>query len=169
MKRNKAVVLCAIIALLIACGVIVCVLSQTDKSARILNDDAADLVNRDFYDNNRVSGAYYDGAASDDSEYPSARTFLICSAEEYEEIFSQATVLAIDFQNSAVAVYTFADIYKREVRIKMISTSEDSITIVLAHKKAPSGTGDACTPYQRYVVIELSGNGYTDISISVED
>ncbi len=169
MKRNKVVALCISVALLIAGAVLICVFSQTDKSARILNDDAADSVSRDFYDNNRVSGAYYDGTASVDSEYPSSRTFLIGSAEEYEEIFSQATDQAIDFQSSAIVVYTFADICKREVRIKKISTSEDSITIVLTHKKAPSGVGDACIPYQRYVVIELSENNYTEISISAED
>jgi len=171
MKRNKVVALCALTAVSLLIVALIVVFFPKEKVAKIINDNAADAVNRDFYDSHYVSGVYYDSAlsVSDDSEYPASRTFLISSEEEYEEIFSSAADPAIDFQSRMIVVYSFADIYKRPLVIKKISASENSITIVLSHKKAPAGVGDACLPYQRYVVIELSGNNYSDISISVED
>ena len=169
MKRNKVVGLCILTAVSLLIVALIVVFFPKEKSAKIINDNAAESVSQAFYDSHYVSGVYYDGVLSDDSEYPASRTFLISSEEEYEEIFSSAADPAIDFQSRMIVVYSFADIYKRPLVIKKISASENSITIVLSHKKAPSGVGDACLPYQRYVVIELSGNNYSDISISVED
>jgi len=171
MKRKTIVVLGVLFAVAAIAAALILVFFPKVESAQILNDNAADSVNQAFYDSHYVSGVYYDGAlsVSDDSEYPAARTFLVRSEEEYKEIFPSAPDPAVDFQSRTIVVYSFADIYKRPLVIKKTLASESAIQIVLSHKKAPSGVGDACAPYQRYVVIELNGTEFDDIKIVLED
>ena len=170
MKRYTTIPLCFLFVFFLSSNVFLGGCSQIDKSVQIINDNAVDSINKDFYDKNYVNGAYYsDNVVLNDPEYPTTRTLIIHSMDEYKEIFTSTIDSAVDFQSQMIVVYSFADINKRTIEIKKISTSEDSINIVLAHKKVSSGIGDTCIPYQRYVVIKMNKNDFNDIKVSLED
>ena len=115
-----------------------------------LFDSAAEWIDEDFVQSNIV--VLVD---SDNEGYPHDRTFIVKTQEEYDRIFNKdISELTIDFESQMLVIYTFVDIYKRDIRLKTLSVEENTLEIEYQMEKKYF-VGDACKPYQRWFVVRL--------------
>lgn len=131
--------------------------SRGALDSSILNDNAAALIDKDFYDSNRIKGAYdAEHSAFEEGDYPDSRTLLINTQAQYDAVFASTAGIDIDFQNEMIVVYSFVATNTREITIQKASVLEDAVKIELKVANAENGIKDTSMPYQRYVVIKIS-------------
>ncbi len=107
-------------------------------------------VTESFAENNKL--AKWGEAATD--ELPKSHTVIINSREELEK--SLSTELEVDFETESVVIFTYMATNVRDIKVDKVREKDGTLTVVLETKKPAPGVGDACMPYQRYVVIKLA-------------
>ncbi len=162
MKKIASVILFLAMVLLIpGC-------SKIENNATVLNDNAGKLFLQDFLDANHTRGAYYGDTSLDDPQYPESRYFLIQNQEEHEKVFPEEAGLSVDYTGKMLLVYTFTAIYIRPISISNLSIESGGLTVELKMKEPRPGVGDACQPYQRYVIIQLDKAEISNAVISIQ-
>ena len=168
MKRllSKCLLAVALVGLFSGC-------SRVENNAVILNDNATDIINRDFYESNYVRGAYYEtDLIFEDESYPQYRYFIVRNREDFDKIFTSGSGVDVDFSVEMLVIYTFRSIYVRPIELRELSVDTDRIFINLnmEQKRAffEMSRGDACTPFQRYVVIRMGKSDVSDVEVSVK-
>ncbi len=166
MKKDLTIIFC--ILSVFSVFAVVCLYGCSDvyKNVRIVNGDASGLINEDFYADNYIRGAYYNGSEFDDPDYPESRTFMINDSEQLNSVFSSNTDLEIDFQKETLIVYSYTAINHRDLSIKKASVSDGILKLELKTKN--SFRPDTCVPYQRYVVIRINGTDIQNVEIIIE-
>ncbi len=141
--------------------------------AEILNGQAADLINQEFLDANRTRGAYdnNDETAEGDGFLPSSRAFLVRTQEEYDKIFKPDAAVPVNFERELLVVCTYTSIYVRKVTIEDIEKDRHVLELTLEerHPRGGIAVGDACRPYQRYVIIKLDRTDVTAVDFELDD
>ena len=162
-------------ASIIAITLLICLFSGCQKNpnnAVILDGNASGSIDSLFYDANYTRGAYYDGGAFlADESYPASRSFVIRTNEEYENVFSREAVFDVDFSREMLVIYTFTAHYVRPVVISDFSVESDCLRIELSMQKKRglfSQSGDACMPFQRYVIIRTGVSEVSSVEVSVK-
>jgi len=168
MKR----ICCFVLLIMISIGIFYSC-AQLPLNTQVLNDNASEMIDKTFYDQNYTYGAYYndyeDGKTKlDDASYPKERTFLITSRQDYERIFGSKADLNIDFSSEMLAVYTFTAQYVREIRIDEVLVDGQKLYINLSMIKPRRAVADAVRPYQRYVVIKLEKVDVSEVEINID-
>ena len=96
---------------------------------------------------------------------PKNRTILIDDQEEFDAAFENCP-FDVDLEKEMIVVYTFSFIYSRPTLIKKVSFSDGALSIKLENKRAKWGVKDACTPYQRYVIVKLDKLDVTEVKVT---
>lgn len=150
-----------------------CILNWYD--AELINGDATELIDESFYHENYTYDADYliDGEYVwiNDPSYSKERIFVIASSEEYNAVFSENAKINVDFSKEMLIVYTFTAHYTREIRIKGISVKDNECTLNLKMIKPFTffwGMGDACRPYQRYVVVKMNKVDVEKVNVTLK-
>ena len=150
-----------ILALILLAAVLAAVsgCSRIEANAAILNDNASEWIAPGFYESHYTRGAYYGDECFDDPSLPETRIFLVRDREGYDEIFTPEAGIDVDFSREMLLVCTFTAHYVRPVGIVKLSAGGDLISAELKMKDPRGlfqrGVGDACRPYQRYVILKL--------------
>jgi hypothetical protein len=147
--------------------------SRIEKSAVILNDNASEIINRVFYESNYVRGAYYGtDLVFEDEAYPQNRYFIVRNEEELNKIFTSNTGINVDFSSEMLVIYTFRADYVRPIELEKLHVDNDRIYIELNMEQKrrifEMPRGDACTPFQRYVVIGMSRSDVSEVEVNVK-
>lgn len=142
--------------------------SRNQYEAEVLSDNASEIINQSFYEQNYTYGAYYDSNTSlQDSTVPVSRTFVIKTQEEYDNIIVRNANLNVDFASEIIVVYTYTSDYVRDIKIDDIQVVEQNLNIKLSLSKASKGAGDAVQPFQRYVVLKMKKIDFVTIEVVV--
>ena len=157
---------------LMGCGV-------TRYGAKLLDGDAEDLINPEFYDENRLYLAHYSNDPSDpfgeqllDSSFPRTRSFIIRSQEEYNVIFSDEADFKVDFDKKMLVVLTFVTVYKLPVEMATIRLNNEKLFVkleIISPHPPFTPWGGATLDYQRYVVIEMNHANISDVEFKVKE
>ena len=157
MKKAIAVLMFALAALTAfaaGCG---------SKYNATLISNADDIINPNFLEQNRVSGAFYpnpdyeEGVDSADERYifdessPESRTFIIKEKSQFNEIFDEDK-FSIDLTDKMAILYIFADVYgTRDYKRSGIEKTADRLEICCNLEY--SAADDATMPFRRCFVI----------------
>ena len=157
MKKAIAVLMFALAALAAfaaGCG---------SKYNATLISNADDIINPNFLEQNRVSGAFYlnsdykEGIDSPDERYifdessPESRTFIIKEKSQFNEIFDEDK-FSIDLTDKMAILYIFADVYgTRDYKLSGIEKTADRLEICCNLEY--SAADDATMPFRRCFVI----------------
>ena len=130
--------------------------SRDEYNTLIINDNASNIINKNFYDQNYTYGAYYEnGIALEDPSFPPSRVFVITTQDQLDQIMAQNSDLEVDFASEMLIVYTYTSDYVRKLTIGDISVENQKLSIILSMAKASHGVGDSTQPFQRYVVLKM--------------
>lgn len=165
MKKAIAVLmftLAAVAVFIAGCG---------SKYNATLISNADDIINPNFLEQNRVSGAFYpnpdyeEGVDSPDERYifdessPGSRTFIITEKSQFDDIFDEDK-FSIDLTDKMAILYIFADVYgTRDYKLSDIEKTGDGLEICCSLEY--SAADDATMPFMRCFVVTLDK---TDIS-----
>lgn len=169
-KRGLLIILVCLSFTLLLSG---CSKTVIDNNAQILNDNATELINSDFYKSNYTRGALYDDYEASDIELPASRYFIIKTQDEFQTVFSSNADFDIDFQSDMIVVCTFTSVYIRPAEIDFLKISSDRIDLELSLKnknQKPFGflMADATRPFQRYVVIKMEKADVSEINLKIK-
>lgn len=143
--------------------------SKIQYEAEMLNDNASEIINQSFYEQNFTYGAYYNSNTSlQDPSFPSSRTFVIKTQEECDDIIVFNANLNVDFASEIIIVYTYTSDYVRDIKIDDIQVFEQNLNIELSLSKASNGVGDAVQPFQRYVVLKMKKIDFATVDVVLE-
>ena len=130
---------------------------------------ANDWIDESFLEENRVNGAYYinenyvphtEGESRyqyvKDKESPTSRTFIITAEEEYNRIFSNAS-LTVDFEKEIVILHVDCD---------TISITEGILSVSAELVSNKEGVDDATMPYPRCFVLRMKKTDVTKITFN---
>lgn len=141
-------------------------------NAKIIHNDARDMISNSFYCENYVYGACYlindEYVTMDDISYPRYRTFVVTSKEDFDDIFTGNINHDIDFSSEMIIIYTFTSEYRRDIEIKSTRMVDNKLSIELNMKKPFTWfylSGDACQSYQRYIIIKMDKIEFNEIVI----
>ena len=141
--------------------------SKVNNNTRIINDDATDFINDDYYAKNLIRGAYYDyNYAYEDPDCPDSRTVLISNFEQFNSVFSSNATFDIDFQSEMLVVYSYTAMNTRNLSIHKSSNIDGILKIELTTEKNISGK-DTCIPYQRYVIIKINKTSFNEVEVTI--
>ncbi len=160
---------------LLAAAVIGCFsgCSRIENNAVILNDNASDIIKRDFYESNYVRGVYYgSNLIFNDESYPLYRYFIVRNNEDLDKIFTSDAGIKVDFATDMLVIYTFRSVYVRPIELMKLHFDNDLIYIDLSMEQKRGlfemARADACMPFQRYVVIRMSKSDVSEIEVNVK-
>ena len=141
-KRN---ILAACLALLILAQL----LSGCSRGYTYFWGDTKEWFKKDFRKDNIVDYG---------SEYPTERTLVIDTQEEYDRAFVPDLELSVNFSKQMILVYTFVDINRRENILTDVRV-ENGVLKLTCEDIPPYPEdvdyGDTCSPYQRWYVVIL--------------
>ncbi len=171
MNISRHRILCAVLTAMLlltfsACG--------ASYNAVVLNDQATELIDAQFYTEHYTSGIYLDGldSVTDSEAYPRSRTFIVDSQEAYAAIFKADAAMAVNFETEMLLVCTYTSNYVRPVVIRSIRQTGSTLAVTLKEKRESQGltltVGAACAPYQRYVILKLDKLSVTHIDLTVQ-
>lgn len=86
---------------------------------------------------------------------PRTRIFVVDTQDKYDEMFTENTDgLKTDFSQQVLIVYTCVMTSKNYCRIREMKITDGNLKIV--YEVYSSGRPDACSPYQRWMVIRMN-------------
>jgi hypothetical protein len=147
--------------------------------AKLLEGNAEDLINPEFYNENKLHSAFYRNDPSDSDEkqfvdpsYPRTRSFIIRSQEEYNVIFSEKADFEVDFDKKMLIVLTYAPTAK-SLPVEIANMTLDNGTLfVQLETMSPHPPwrlfGAGGLPRQRYVVIEMKATDVKNVEFDVK-
>ena len=145
--------------------------SKVGYNATVLNGNASEWINEEYYGRSHTRGAHYDGENDpEDEANPTSRFRVIRSREDQDAVFTSEAPIEVDYSREMLVVYTFTSAYVREIKIKKAKIASDELQLVLEMKK-PFSLGfvaDACTPFQRYVVVKLDKQEISNVEVTLE-
>lgn len=100
---------------------------------------------------------------------PAWRTVVITNHQDFSVALGENRLPEPDFEKEMLVLYTYTSTYRREIRIKSISTSGDALKISLEIEDGTPGTGDACQPYQRFVAVRLPKTDRPKVEVSLRE
>lgn len=127
-------------------------------------DDLKGYINDSFLEDNRIYGANYLTGETEygydyiqlDETYPSTRTFIIKSQEEFDRIFtSKPQDLSVDFESQMLIIHTDSTIYSRPIKLKAVNIDGGVLTVKMKMNNAKAGVGGASMPCQIYLFIAM--------------
>ena len=129
-----------------------------------LNDNAVDIIREDFAAEHVFQTEKTEETVEKDGKtttyyyiktIPSNYTFIVSDAATYDEIFIENELYEdIDFDKEILVVYSYKSTYVSDYFLTKVVVQSGVLKVVAKryHKRL---TGDACQPYQRWVVIRL--------------
>lgn len=148
--------------------------SKVGYNATVLNGNASEWINKDFYGRSHTRGALYEGENDpEDEANPESRFCVVRSREDQAAVFTEEAPIEVDYSREMLVVYTFTSIYVREIRIKEAKIESGELKLVLEMKKPFGGdlnifVADACAPFQRYVVVKLDRQEISNVEVTLE-
>ena len=148
--------------------------SKVGYNATVLNGNASEWINVDFYNRSHTRGALYDGEnAPEDEANPESRFCIVRSRKDQDAVFAADASIEVDYSREMLVVYTFTSVYVREKEIKEATIKSDELQLVLEMKKPFGGDlnifiADACAPFQRYVVVKLDKQEFSNVEVTLE-
>ena len=143
MKKRKFLSACLALLILLQ------LFAGCSRSYTYFWGDAKEWFNKDFRKNNIVDF---------ESEFPTNRTIVIDTQEEYDRAFVPGLELSVDFSKQMIAVYTFVDINRRENILTDVRVENGVLKLICEDIPPYSESvdyGDTCQPYQRWYVVIL--------------
>lgn len=165
--RNFRSLICAALAVL---AFLFC--ACAGKGGEVVNGDAsAEWFRAEFIEANQVGGNLAQGEGA--AELPAERAFLLTSQEEYDAVFAPGAGITVDFETEDLILFTFEAVYRREITVKdrktVDGTSELTLEMRDPNRKLFGMTvGDACTPYQRFVIIRTEKSGADAVRVTLK-
>ena len=177
MKRRiklLSLILCAVLGLIFfGC--------EGGVSGVVLYSKAKDMINPEFFDNNRVRGAYYEnpdyveGESPYDTKYvwdtesPVNRTFIVGDEETFNEVFVEGA-LDVDFTKETVVVFFFLSSTPREYYVSSVNYEEDKTVVnVKTKRRSEESCGrsyaDSVEPYHRAFVFVFKTKNVINIEV----
>ena len=177
MKRRiklLSLILCAVLGLIFfGC--------EGGVSGVVLYSKAKDMINPEFFDNNRVRGAsypnpeYIEGVSPwntkyyRDTESPRERVFIVNDEETFDEIFVEGA-LDVDLEKETVVVYFVHSINQREYYVSSVNYEEDKTVVSVKKKRRPEEScgrtyADSVNPYQRAFVFVFKTKNVINIEV----
>lgn len=152
-------VLCAVFTFM-ACGEPEGECGELMKSA-VFYCDANQWIDKNFLEENRVSGAYYEeenyAGGSDyiyDSTSPATRTIMIDNEATFNRIFTEYP-FTVDFESRRVVLHIFGNMYARDFYLKNAEVKEGTLRVQYEMEKVADDINDACMPGQHCFMLIL--------------
>ncbi len=166
MKKLLCLGLAMIVGVLFLAGC-----ARIENKAVLVNDNASGLIDRVFYANNYVRGACYDDTVLEDESYPDSRYFVIRSQDDFDNVFAPGVAVDADPEGDILLVYTFTSVYVRPIKLKHLYADGGRIFVELSMERSvfEAGVADACSPFQRYVIIRMLKTDISEFEITVTE
>ena len=95
-----------------------------------------------------------DGCIEDDGNYYGY--LVIRTQDEFDSVFASGASYEVDFEKEMLVVFAFTAFYIRPVTLEESALKDGVFRVRLAMEKGAALSGDATSPFQRYVVIKTA-------------